>query len=114
MRKIFDKSNSMANEKDNAEFFIRYAKAREEYMIKKFKKLSMKDDSYDSTLLSLASRFNNKQYKIGFNDFYDTRYQKNNKKINLSMNDYIPRLNRGIFFFLLLANFIFFASVYKR
>ena len=88
IRKVFDKSNSMANEKDNAEFFIRYARAREEYMIKRFKKLSMKDDSYDSTLLSLASRFNNKQYKIGFNDFYDTRYQKNNKKINLSMNDY--------------------------
>ena len=88
MRKIFDKSNSMANEKDNAEFFIRYAKAREEYMIKKFKKLSMKDDSYDSTLLSLASRFNNKQYKNGLNDLYDTKNQKNKKKINISINDY--------------------------
>ena len=88
IRKVFDKSNSMANEKDNAEFFIRYARAREEYMIKRFKKLSMKDDSYDSTLLSLASKFNNKQYKIGFNDFYDTKYQKNNKKMNLSMDEY--------------------------
>ena len=96
IKKVFDKSKSLANEKDNAEFFLRYARAREEYMIKKFKKISMKDDSYDTTLLSLANRFNNKQYKNGLNNNYDIKNKKNNNRMNLSMDSPIEKKNNYI------------------
>lgn len=88
IKKVFGKSKSLANEKDNAEFILRYTKAREEYMIKKLKKLSTKDYSYDMTLISLANRLNNKSNKNGINDIYDEKLPKNNKKRNMSMNDY--------------------------
>ena len=88
VQKVFEKSKSLANEKDNAEFFLRYTKARQEYMINKLKKLSTKDDSYDTTLLILANRLNNKKYKNGGNEYYENKTKKNNKKVFLSMNDY--------------------------
>ena len=88
IKKVFGKSKSLANEKDNAEFILRYTKAREEYMIKKLKKISTKDYSYDMTLFSLANRLNNKNNKHGINDAYDEKLPKNNKKRNMSMNDY--------------------------
>mgnify|MGYP006988919326 CR=1 FL=1 len=93
IKKVFAKSKSLANEKDNAEFFLRYARAREEYMIKKFKKISIKDDSYDTTLLSFANRFNNKHYKNGLKNFYDAKYQKNNNRMNMSMDSPIVKKN---------------------
>ena len=98
IKKVFAKSKSLANEKDNAEFFLRYARAREEYMIKKFKKISIKDDSYDTTLLSLANRFNNKQYKNGLNNFYDIKNKKNNNnnRMNLSMDSPNEKKNNYI------------------
>ena len=87
IKRVFAKSKSLANEKDIAEFILRYNKAREEYMIKKIKKLSSKDYSYDMTLFSLANRLNNKNNKNGVNDIYDEKFPKN-KKRNMSMNDY--------------------------
>ena len=96
IKKVFGKSRSLANEKDNAEFFLRYAKAREEYMIKKFKKISVKDDSYDTTLLSLANRFNNKQYKNGLNNNLDIKNKKYNNRMNLSMDSTIEKKNNYI------------------
>ena len=96
IKKVFGKSKSLANEKDNAEFFLRYARAREEYMIKKFKKISIKDDSYDTTLLSLANRFNNKQYKNGLNNNYEIKNKKNNNRMNLSMDSPIEKKNNYI------------------
>ena len=93
IKKVFGKSKSLANEKDNEEFFIRYARAREDYMIKKFKKIYIKDDSYDTTLLSLANRFNNKHYKNGLNNFYDVKNQKNNNRMNLSMDSPTEKKN---------------------
>ena len=93
IKKVFAKSKSLANEKDNAEFFLRYARAREEYMIKKFKKISVKDDSYDTTLLTLANRFNNKHYKNGLNNFYGVKNQKNNNRMNLSMDSPTEKKN---------------------
>ena len=42
---------------------MRYIKARDEYLIKRFKKLNRKDDSYDNSLISLTKRLCNKQYK---------------------------------------------------
>lgn len=82
IKRVFRKSNSMANEKDNAEFILRYNKAREEYMIKKLKKITTKDDSYETTLITLANRLNNKPER---NEFY---LQKNVKNRNFSMADY--------------------------
>ncbi len=96
IKKVFGKSKSLANEKDNAEFFLRYARAREEYMIKKFKKISIKDDSYDTTLLSLANRFNNKQYKNGLNNNYDIKNKNNYNRMNLSMDSPIEKKNNYI------------------
>ena len=99
IQKVFDKTKSLANEKDNAEFILRYTKAREDYMIKKLKKISTKDDSYDATLLTLAHKFNNKQYKNGSNELIDAKnpnnnqylrehneYLENKKKMNISNN----------------------------
>ena len=99
IQKVFDKTKSLANEKDNAEFILRYTKAREDYMIKKLKKISTKDDSYDATLLNLANKLNNKQYKNGSNELIDAKnpnnnqylrehneYLENKKKMNISNN----------------------------
>jgi len=88
IKKVFDKSKSLAHEKDNAQFILRYTKAREDYMIKKLKKLSTKDDSYDTTMLTLADKLNNKQYRNGSNDIIDTKNHSNKKKVYLSMKDY--------------------------
>lgn len=98
IKKVFDKSKSLANEKDNAEFISRYNKAREEYMIKKLKKISTKDDSYETTLMVLSNRINNKHYKNNFNENnYEIRIQKNNykRKIidNLDSSFYSKQLN---------------------
>ena len=87
IKKVFGKSKSLANEKDNAEFFLRYNKAREEYMIKKLKKLSTKDDSYETTLMILTNKMNNKHYKNNSKDNnYDGKMQKNNNKRNMMDN----------------------------
>ena len=47
----------------NEEFILRYTKARDEYLIRRFIKLNKKDDSYDNSLLSLTKRLCNQQYK---------------------------------------------------
>ena len=48
---------------ENAEFILRYTKARDEYLIRRFKKMYRKDDNYDYSLLSLTKRLCNKQYR---------------------------------------------------
>lgn len=73
IKTIFDKSKSLANERDNDQFFLRYIKAREDYMTKKMKQLSSKDESYN-TMLTL------------FNGF--THKHKRNKKVNYYLNEY--------------------------
>ena len=54
---------SISEKRENEEFILRYTKARDEYLIKRFKKLYKKDDSYDNSLLSLTKRLCNQQYK---------------------------------------------------
>ena len=65
LKKIFNKSKSVTlyTDRDNTSFLFRYKKARDEYMIKKFKKLSEKDESYDMTFVDLTSRVRDKGYK---------------------------------------------------
>ena len=87
-KKVFKKSRSLANEKDNTEFYIRLNKEIKNYMIKKLNLLSTKDDSYDFTLSTLANDINNKLNKNRTIEVYNMKFEKNRKKRNLSMNDY--------------------------
>ena len=50
IKAVFDKSKSLANESDNDQFMLRYNKAREDYMTKKIKQLSSKDEGYSTML----------------------------------------------------------------
>ena len=54
---------SISERRENEEFILRYTKARDEYLIRRFIKLDKKDDSYDNSLLSLTKRLCNEQYK---------------------------------------------------
>ena len=56
-------NKTISDGKGNAEFILRYTKARDEYLIKRFKKMYRKDDSYDNSLISLTKRLCNKQYR---------------------------------------------------
>ena len=56
-------NKSISDDKENAEFILRYTKARDEYLIRRFKKMYRKDDSYDYSLLTLTKRLCNKQYR---------------------------------------------------
>ena len=81
------KNGSLTNEKETAEFILRYTKARDEYMIKRFKKLSRKDDSYDNSFLALTTRLCNQQYR---------NYLNVNSSIPLfgeTINQTIPNIN---------------------
>ena len=71
--KVFSQSKSLANEKDNDQFFTRYNKARENYMSKKMKQISSKDESYN-TMLIMFKNFSHKHQR--------------NKRVRYSMNDY--------------------------
>ena len=73
INKVFSQSKSLANERDNDKFFLRYNKARENYMYKKMKQISSKDECYD-TMLTIFHNFTNKNQR--------------NKKIHFSMNEY--------------------------
>ena len=73
INKIFSQSKSLANEKDNEQFFTRLNKAREDYMTKKMKQISSKDESYN-TMLTMFNNFTHKHQR--------------NKKVRYSMNDY--------------------------
>ena len=57
------KNKSISEKRENEEFILRYTKARDEYLIKRFIKLDKKDDSYDNSLISLTKRLCNQQYK---------------------------------------------------
>jgi hypothetical protein len=56
-------NRSISNDKENAEFILRYTKARDEYLIRRFKQLNKKDESYDNSLISLTKRLCNEQYR---------------------------------------------------
>ena len=85
-------SQELLREKGKAKFYLRYTKARDEKIIKIFKKLYKKDDSYDYYLNSLTSRLGNNEYKNTLNvnnsiPLYGESISRNNH-IN-SFNSYI-------------------------
>ena len=88
LKKIFNKSKSVTlyTDRDNTSFLFRYKKARDEYMIKKFKKLSEKDESYDTTFVDLTSRVRDKGYKYYLN--VNNNIQINDEKVKNNNNDY--------------------------
>ena len=73
VNKVFSQDKSIEIEKDNEQFILRYNKAREDYMTKKLKQISSRDECYD-TLLNVFNTFSNKHQR--------------NKQIRLSMNEY--------------------------
>ena len=88
LKKIFNKSKSVTlyTDRDNTSFLFRYKKARDEYMIKKFKRLSEKDESYDTTFVDLTSRVRDKGYKYYLN--VNNNIQINDEKVKNNNNDY--------------------------
>ena len=62
----------------NSSFIMRYKKARDEHMIKRFKELNEKDDSYNTSYKYLTTRPINEPYK---------NYLNVNTNLNLQMND---------------------------
>ena len=86
IKKVFNRAKSMLlfTDRENSSFILRYKKARDEYMIKRFKQLNEKDDSYNSSFIDLTSRAIDENYKNYLNvntnmQIYDKLYDKNYK-----------------------------------
>ena len=73
VNKVFSQDKSIEIEKDNEQFILRYNKARENYMTKKLKQISSRDECYN-TLLNVFNNFSNKHQR--------------NKQFRYSMNEY--------------------------
>ena len=100
LKNLFNKSKSVSlyTDRENTTFLYRYKKARDEYMIKKFKKLSEKDESYDTTFVDLTSRVRDKGYKYYLN--VNNNIQINDEKIKSNNND-----SNNIYFNMLKGNY---------
>lgn len=69
--------------RENAQFILRYTKARDEKMFKKMKTIYKKDDSYDYYLNTITSRIGNSEYKNTLNvnnvlQLYGEKITRNN------------------------------------
>ena len=97
LKKVFNRSNSMPlyTDRGNTSFMMRYKKARDEHMIKRFKKLYVKDESYRNSFIEMTYRECEKHYKNYLNvnnniDLYDIAL-----KANYNKNKYIFNLSAG-------------------
>ena len=97
LSKIFNRSKSvvMYTDRENFSFMMRYKKARDEHILKRFRKLSVKDESYRNSFLELTSRDCQQNYKNYLNvnnhiDMYDIELKK-----NYNDNKYIFNLSAG-------------------
>ena len=116
LKKVFHKSKSISlyTNRENSSFIMRYKKARDEHMIRRFIKLSEKDESYNNSLIDLTSKVWDEQYKNYLNvnnniQIYDKDYRSNRyqKKINYNPStgsidclvpyneEFIPNLNKS-------------------
>ena len=75
---VFKRPKSIDNERYNNQFIWRYNKARENYMIKKIKKISAKDECYKTMLISFNDLIN--KFKMN-NYYYDYNQSSNYHKI---------------------------------
>lgn len=112
LKKMFNKSKSVAlyTHRGNSSFILRYKKARDEHMIRRFKQLSEKDDSYDNSFIELTSRVCDKSYKNYLNvnnniQIYDNSFKKKNnnnmifnvsKVNNTNLSNSSLNINNGI------------------
>ena len=96
-KKIFNRSKSvlMYKDKENFSFMYRYKKARDEYMIKRFKKLSVKDESYRNSFLEMTTRDCEQNYKNYLNVNNNIELYDINLKRNYNNNKYIFNLSAG-------------------
>lgn len=90
LKKIFNRSKSMVlltdrENSSNSSFIMRYKKARDEHMIKRFKELNEKDDSYNTSYKYLTTRPINEPYK---------NYLNVNTNINLQMQDKVLKKHK--------------------
>ena len=92
---MFDNNKSLYTDRNTSEFILRYTKARDEHMIRRFKKLSNKDDSYDNSYYEISMRNYDPDYKNLLNvnsnlELYGQNVlNKNNNIINIyNMNNY--------------------------
>lgn len=63
LKKVFNKKRSISlyTDRENSSFILRYRKARDEYMLTRFKKLSEKDDSYLTSYIDLTTRIQDQE-----------------------------------------------------
>ena len=90
---MFDNNKSLYTDRNTSEFILRYTKARDEHMIRRFKKLSNKDDSYDNSYYEISMRNYDPDYKnlLNVNSNLQLYGQNlfNNNIINMyNMNNY--------------------------
>ena len=75
---------ALYTDRENTSFLLRYKKARDEYIIRKFKKLSEKDDSYNMTAVDLSARIRDRAYINYLN--VNNNLQINDKKSKNNIN----------------------------
>ena len=97
LKHIFNRAKSMTmlTDKENFFFMMRYKKARDEHMIKRFKKLWVKDDSYRNSFLEMTSRDCQKNYKNYLNVNNNIELCDVRLKSNYNDNKYIFNLSAG-------------------
>lgn len=85
---VFSKSKSMEIERYNNIFILRYNKAREDYMVKKIKKLSYKDECYETLVTELNEiKYLNRKVHNTIDDYknFNSIENKNNVKLNKAL-----------------------------
>ena len=85
----------MYTDKENFSFMMRYKKARDEHMIKRFKKLFVKDESYKNSFLEMTSRNCEQNYKNYLNVNNNIDVIDDDLKCNYNNNNYIFNLSAG-------------------
>ena len=97
IKHIFNRAKSMAmfTDRENFFFMMRYKKARDEHMIKRFKKLWVKDDSYRNSFLEMTSRDCQQNYKNYLNVNNNIELCDVGLKSNYNDNKYIFNLSAG-------------------
>ena len=97
LKKIFNRSKSMVlfTDRENFDFMMRYKKAWDEHMIKRFKKLSVKDESYRNSFLEMTSRDCEQNYKNYLNVNNNIELYDIELKTNYKDNKYIFNLSYG-------------------
>ena len=98
LNKVFHRSKSIENARYSNQFIWRYNKARENYMIKKIKKLSNKDECYETLLVEYDDITNRNEVNNNFSPTIDRNKNNHlNNKINIkSIKNVIQTLRKEL------------------